>query len=172
MGEYRVRPAREADAAACRRIEIAADEMFRGLDLHDPDPDDTNLTDDVLAAAAREGRLWVAATKADEPVGFALATVLDGHGHLYELDVDPAHGRRGLGRRLIETVVNWASGEGFPHVTLTTYSDVPWNAPYYERCGFRTLTPDELTPALRTLVAEEAARGLPPDTRVVMRREL
>lgn len=169
---YRIRPARENDAAACRRIEIAADELFRGLDLHDPDPDETNLTDDALAAAARAGLLWVAVGEDDVPIGFALAAVLDGHGHLYELDVDPAHGRRGLGRRLVETVLRWAEAQGFTRVTLTTYRDVPWNAPYYERLGFRVVLPEALSPALRALVARESALGLDAGKRVVMCRDV
>ena len=43
-----------------------------------------------------------------------------------------------------------------PAVTLTTFRDVPWNAPYYERLGFRTLAADEITPGLAAIRAHEA----------------
>jgi len=32
-----------------------------------------------------------------------------------------------------------------PALTLTTFAEVPWSAPYYERCGFRPLADAELT---------------------------
>lgn len=54
-------------------------------------------------------------------------------------------------------------------MTLTTFRDVPWNAPFYARAGFRELAAAELSPELAELVREEAARGLDPERRVVMR---
>ena len=47
-----------------------------------------------------------------------------------------------------------------------------WNAPFYARAGFRTLAPGELSPGLAAGVRDEAARGLDPAQRVVMRRDL
>ena len=38
---------------------------------------------------------------------------------------------------LIEHVAGWARAHGSPALTLTTFTEVPWNAPYYERLGFR-----------------------------------
>jgi hypothetical protein len=49
---------------------------------------------------------------------------------------------------------------------------VPWNAPYYERLGFRELAPTEVTPGLAKLIAAESGRGLKTSARVCMRREL
>jgi hypothetical protein len=43
------------------------------------------------------------------------------------------------------------------------------NAPFYARCGFRVLAPEDRSPALRAVVDEETARGLDPKQRVVMR---
>jgi hypothetical protein len=57
-------------------------------------------------------------------------------------------------------------------VTLTTFRDIPWNAPFYARLGFHELTDCELTPALQARVVEEAAHGLPTEMRVVMRYEV
>ena len=55
-------------------------------------------------------------------------------------------------------------------MTLTTFRDVPWNAPYYERLGFRVIAPADQGPELAALVAEEAER-IPGDApRVAMRR--
>jgi hypothetical protein len=61
---------------------------------------------------------------------------------------------------------------GFAAITLTTFRDVAWNGPYYERCGFRTLDPDEVTPGLAVLREHEAKEGLDEWPRVCMRREI
>ncbi len=126
--------------------------------------------------ALREGldqrRLWVAVTLDDCPVGFALASVVEANAHLDELDVLPEHGRRGLGAALVDTACAWGRENGFRAITLSTFSHVPWNAPFYTRHGFRILAPDELSETLQSLLREEAARGLPAEQRVIMRREL
>jgi hypothetical protein len=65
-----------------------------------------------------------------------------------------------------------AAGRGVPALTLTTFRDVPWNAPYYARIGFRVLVEAELTQGLRGIRDAEAAHGLDRWPRVCMRREL
>jgi hypothetical protein len=64
----------------------------------------------------------------------------------------------------------WAEQQGLDTVTLTTFSDVPWNAPYYQRLGFRTLAEAEVSEGLRRIRKQEAARGLDAWPRVSMRR--
>jgi len=56
--------------------------------------------------------------------------------------------------------------------TLSTLRDVPWNAPFYGKLGFRILVERELTQTLRELLESEARLGLPMKNRVLMRREL
>jgi GNAT superfamily N-acetyltransferase len=125
----------------------------------------------AFAAGLARGQLWAAVTVADAtPVGFAYAEVVDGAVHLDELDVLPEWGRRGIGQALVETVVADARARGLAAVTLTTFRDVPWNAPFYARLGFTIVDLDALGPGLRAVWAHEAERGLPAALRVVMRR--
>jgi hypothetical protein len=86
--------------------------------------------------------------------GFAVLELLDGAVHLEQLSVHPAHGRQGIGAA---------------RVTLLTYADVPWNAPFYARHGWR---PDPSpTRALLALREQETALGLDRHgPRVVMTR--
>jgi GNAT superfamily N-acetyltransferase len=168
---YVIEPAREDDLAKLRRVEIAANALFEGRAVAGVVADDATGFDE-LAHAHAAGLLWVARAPDGEPVGFALCERVDGAVHLEEMDVDPAHGRRGLGRALLEAVVAWAERAGHPAVTLTTFRDVPWNAPFYASAGFRALAEEEIGPELAALVREETARGLDPSERVVMRREL
>jgi hypothetical protein len=64
----------------------------------------------------------------------------------------------------------WAGAQELSSITLTTFRDVPWNGPYYEKLGFHVVS--TLTPALQALVNEQATWGLEPSLRVVMRRSL
>ena len=61
---------------------------------------------------------------------------------------------------------------GCAALTLTTFTEVPWNGPYYRRCGFRVLGDAELTPGLRKIRAAEAEHGLDRWPRACLRREL
>jgi GNAT superfamily N-acetyltransferase len=126
---------------------------------------------EALRAANRDGRVWVAADRDDRPVGFALVREIGLFAHLEELDVLPEHGRRGLGAALLEAVCAWAHTRGFAAVTLSTFRDVPWNAPFFARHGFEAPARDELPPELLEIVAMEDKRGLRTDRRVIMLRQ-
>jgi GNAT superfamily N-acetyltransferase len=169
--DYEIRQANSQDIPTLPEIERAAGRLFAGLDLVQ-DLENHTVPLEELARAQKAGRLWVATERRDQPVGFALVTVVDGLAHLEELDVHPDHGRRGLGTALVERVCEWAKREGFAAITLSTFRDLPWNAPFYARIGFRALAEDELTEGLLQLRETEAERGLPIAERVVMRREL
>jgi GNAT superfamily N-acetyltransferase len=161
--------AEPADLPDLPEIERRACELFRQLPLTAALPLDCTPDRD-FAGAQRAGRLWVARLHPHAPpVGFALVTRVGDEWHLQEMDVLPEHGRRGLGRALLAAACEWVRAQGGSTLTLTTFRDVPWNAPFYERCGFRRLADHELTPALRAELADEAAHGLPPETRVAMR---
>ncbi|WP_017792092.1 GNAT family N-acetyltransferase [Leucobacter salsicius] len=91
-------------------------------------------------------------------VGFAQVLLPDGLAHLEQLSVLPEHGRRGIGGALLEATVTEARGRGFAELTLRTYADVPWNAPFYARHGFVESDPD--SDFHRMLVTAEARLGL------------
>jgi ribosomal protein S18 acetylase RimI-like enzyme len=133
------------------------------------------MTVEAMEAYRRAGRAWVLladGTSGAIPVAYALVDVVDGAAHIEQISVDPAFARQGLGRRLIDHAAAEARREARTAVTLTTFRDVPWNAPYYARCGFRVLAEPELGPELRAKRDEEAAYGLDPALRVCMRRDL
>ena len=165
---YTIVPARPADVPRLPAIELAAAWL---LAAHAPASVLAEQTDEqVLRRAQREGRLWVALAH-DRPVGFAHVEILEPEvAHLEELDVHPAHGRRGLGRRLVNAVCRWAAERHFRSVTLTTFRNVPWNMPFYARLGFEELPPHAQSAALRAIVDDESRRGLDTAKRVVMRR--
>jgi GNAT superfamily N-acetyltransferase len=127
---------------------------------------------DTLERANLDGRLWVAVDAEGAPVAFALVVELGLFAHLDEMDVLPEHGRKGIGSALLETVCEWAFTRGFSAVTLSTFRDVPWNAPFYARHGFVTLDPSDQPPELANIVAVERKKGFRTDLRVIMQREV
>lgn len=124
-----------------------------------------------FAPAHAAGMLWVARV-GERPAGFALVEPLEGGWHLEEMDVDPAYARRGIGTALVCAVLDAAASSGVPRLTLCTFREVPWNAPFYARLGFHELEEADCGPDLRVKVREEAVRGLPARLRVVMARDV
>lgn len=156
---YQIMLAKPEHLAALPRIERAAAEVFpAGMIPHEVK--NYLLTLETLKKAQAKNQLWIAVTVDNQPVGFAMALVKDKSALLAELDVDPPHQRKGLGRKLVQAVINWARHEDFNHLTLTTFNSVPWNAPFYEKMGFRRLRGAELTADLIAALDREAALGL------------
>jgi 4-diphosphocytidyl-2-C-methyl-D-erythritol kinase len=172
---YTLRPSLLSDLPLLPDIERRAGAIFAEWNAalgFDPDaPIHVNPLENFIAAHER-GRLLVAADGGDNPVGFALLLVVDDAIHLEELDVLPAHGRKGIGAALVEAVCDLARERGYPAVTLSTFRDVPWNGPFYARHGFTALDRSELTPQLARFPEYERAQGLRVDLRVIMRRLL
>ena len=164
--DYSIRSAQAEDIPALPAIELAAAQLLRG---YAPESVLAETTDEcALSNAARDGRLWIAST-GNTPVGFALVQMLaDDLPHLDELDVDPSHGRRGLGTALVRAACEWATVSGHIMLTLTTFRDVPWNFPFYTRLGFVEIPREALRPELSAIVSEETRRGLDPNMRVAM----
>jgi len=170
MSVYKIVDARPQDLGVLPAIEIAAATLLYG---HAPSSVlDATTSEQEFKDAQAEGRLWIALAD-DVPVGFAQVELLGlQHAHLKEIDVHPDHGRRGLGKRLVTAVCEWAVRSGHQDITLTTFRDVPFNMPFYARLGFEEVATNELSAELIPIVADETRRGLDLHRRVVMRRRL
>ncbi|TJZ49435.1 GNAT family N-acetyltransferase [Streptomyces piniterrae] len=158
-----------AELPALRGIERAAGEPFRALGMAAIADDEPPSTAE-LTRYQRVGRALAAYDTEDgsgQPVGYLLWEPVDGCAHVEQVSVHPDHAHRGIGRALIDRA---GQDSGLGALTLTTFTDVPWNAPYYARIGFRVLGDGELTPGLRAIRAREAALGLDRWPRVCMRR--
>jgi ribosomal protein S18 acetylase RimI-like enzyme len=166
-----IRAARADELPALQDIERAAGQPFADIGMTEIAQDEPYPLAE-LAACARAGLLWVTADELDQPVAYLMASVVDGCLHVDQVSVHPGSARRGLGRELLEHAASRAAADGLAALTLTTFADVPWNAPYYRRCGFRVLEETELTPGLRAIRQHEAELGLARWTRVCLRRDL
>jgi len=166
-----IRSARPENLPALRDIEIAAGACFRDVGMA-AIADDDPPTIAELAAYQEAGRAWVVADPADRPVAYLVVQIVDGNGHIEQVSVHPRHARQGLGRALMDTVDAWAAQRGLAALTLTTFAHVPWNAPYYERLGFRVLSDNDITPGVRRIQDHEARHGLTRWPRVTMSRRV
>jgi GNAT superfamily N-acetyltransferase len=164
-----IRTAISTDLPALQDIEIAAGAPFRDIGM-DAVADDPPFSLDELTEYLQLECIWVAVDADDAPVAYALVAVVDGGAHIEQVSVHPSHARQGLGARLLDEISSWAAVRGLPALTLTTFVDVPWNAPYYERLGFRPLPETDLTPGLSRIRDDEARHGLAAWPRVTMSR--
>ncbi len=171
LNDYTVERATAAQIAALPAIERAAAKRFRGWNVPDAIMREATPSS-VLQAARAAGLLWVALDRGGDPVGFVYVNAAPRRVHLQELDVHPDHGRRGIGTTLFRAVERWAIASGRREITLTTFRDVPWNAPFYDTLGFELVAPTDLDAELKERLDAEAERGLDPARRVAMRMRL
>ncbi len=111
---------------------------------------------------------WVMADEGGKPLGFAVAGDVEGVFWLEQISVDPAHGRKGVGTALLKAVVEHARWAFYNAVMLSTFRDVPFNAPWYERHGFMEANPTDLPPVLRNKFIDEVPQGVPASSRIAM----
>ncbi|WP_328323243.1 MULTISPECIES: GNAT family N-acetyltransferase [unclassified Streptomyces] len=166
-----VRPAHADDLPILQDMERAAGRCFRDIGMPEI-ADDEPLPLDELARYQRAGLAWVAVDGTNVPVAYLIADRVDGNLHIEQVSVHPDRARRGIGRSLLDHLADRAAADGIPALTLTTFADVPWNAPYYARCGFQPLDENELGPDLRHIRARETAHGLDRWPRLCMIRAL
>jgi GNAT superfamily N-acetyltransferase len=147
-----VRPLEDGEEDLAALVETGSDRLFgsAGIDISLLAAADAH---DVASAVERTSAVLVAGRP---PVGMARLELVDGHAHLGQLSVLPEYGRLGIGAALVEASVDWARRRGDGVLTLTTFADVPFNAPWYRRLGFRTVSDGlSLGPDLTRIVKEE-----------------
>jgi len=166
-----IRPPTRAELPALRRIERQAGRAFLAIGMEavaSMPPPSLGELDEHRAA----GRAFVAVDGEEQPVAYLQWSVVDGSAHVDQVSVAPSRARRGIGAALIDHLASRSLREGREAVTLTTFRDVPWNAPYYRRLGFELLAPGKQGPELASLLAAERT-SIPGDApRVAIRRRL
>lgn len=166
---FLLRPGRAEDAAAIQELERDADRRFDALLGPDWERAWAPSGREELEVAAAAGEIFVVLPPRGPLCGYIRLEELDGQGHIEELAVSRAEGRRGLGGLLVATAEAWARRRGYPALTLTTFSEVPWNGPWYARLGFAAFEPAAGS-VLAVTLAEEKARFAAP--RLAMRKAL
>lgn len=167
MENYKIRSARAEDLTLLTLIEQSAAVLFQNTPysfLMKAEP----LPLEFVQQQFQAGQVWVAVDQDDTVIGYAITREVDDTLYLQQIDVEPSHGRRGIGSKLIHTICSWAKNHGDRVVSLSTFRDIPWNAPFYEKLGFRILDESEIAPSFQQLRLKESEAGLPLSERVIM----
>jgi len=159
-----------ADVPMLPAIERSAGTAFRAYPEFAWVADDSVMSIEDHQGFVAGGTSWVAAD-ASLIAGFLCAeTVAETELHICELAVHAARQGEGVGTQLMRHAMAYAArNEQTTSLTLTTFRDVAFNAPFYERLGFEIVEELEAEPRLRALLREEAAHGLPTESRCAMR---
>lgn len=108
----------------------------------------------VLVAVEKDG-------SEERLLGFIAGHESDGQAYLREVSVRYSESGKGVGGSLVKALTEWAVEEGFSSVTLTTFRDLPFNAPFYEKLGFTKFVPlVEDWPELLAVRQKEKQEGL------------
>jgi len=164
-----IRRARVPDASFLPAIETSAAVLFRR------DPQLAWLADAPVAdTACHEQRIrtqvvWVAIAGDAGPCAFLAAQVFGPQLHVWEVSVASDHQGRGIGKALLQTAIEHARQQGLKSLALSTFRELPWNEPFYQRLGFVTLETARLPARLHQVLADEVAHGLPAQRRCAMR---
>jgi len=164
-----LREARTEDIEAIRAIERASAQRF--IRLMDALAADEPTPREVLAARMATEGLLVAAD-AEAPVAFVMFRPVEDGLYIEQIDVLPAFAGQRIGARLLDAATDTARTRGLGALTLSTFRDVPWNAPWYRRLGFIDIADAALTPGLLEIREEHLARGLDETARTFMHRPI
>jgi GNAT superfamily N-acetyltransferase len=166
-----IRSSRLEDSERIQQVDLSAGSRFAEVGLqriseHPP------VALENLEEFARSGRSWVAVDDSGTIVGYVVVEVVDDYAHVEQLSVERSRHGEGFGKALLAEVESWADREGFDAMTLTTFSDVPFNRPLYEHLGWVVLPESELSPGLLAIRDAERERGIEPPPRVCMRKKI
>lgn len=124
-----------------------------------------------LRQAQAENRLWIASSD-KKVVGFVIIKFLVESCFIVELDVHPRYWRQGIGSALVEACCRHAKACGSTKMLLTTFRQVPWNIPFYQKLDFVSVASEDWSQEIWAIVQHEARYGFPADKRAVMVRSL
>lgn len=167
-----IRLATPFDAKHLPAVEISAGQTFTSIEKYQWLAEGDGQTEQDHLDFISEQLEWVAVNDCDEPIGFINAEDHHTSLHICEVSVCQQWQGQGLGKKLIKQVLDAALARNITVVTLTTCRDVPWNAPYYQRLGFKILAINELTTELQAILQSEVEAGFAAEDRCAMATSL
>ena len=159
------RPATEHDLTAIRSIELSATQKFR--DYLGVDIPATTVPENIVLESISQAHAWIYADN-ETPIGFIVARRLDNGVHIDEFSVTYDYQNKGIGRYMLNEFISVTSADRYPHITLTTDSSIPWNAPFYRKFGFKEIPLTDCSLHLEEILLSEKNRSPVPDNRIAM----
>ncbi len=173
-----IRTALPGDVEQMRQLEVRAGTLFAEIGMHSI-AQDAPPTALEFESHLKSGTVWVAwqhsgseasgGGPTETVVGWVSGSIVDNEGHLNQVSAEPSAQGQGIGSALVARGCEWARSLGLSSVTLTTFSEVAWNGPFYARRGFVALPPEQFGPELAEIRRSEIENGLDVSPRVAMR---
>ena len=107
-----------------------------------------------------------------QALGFLYALQRGEDFFIVEVDVRADVQKQGVGKQLIQYAIAFAQQERFKYVTLTTFIEVIWNKPFYEKLGFEIIQNQSLAQYLQDTLDCEVVYGFNRKDRCAMRKKL
>jgi GNAT superfamily N-acetyltransferase len=167
MNDWSLRLARPDDAEAMPGIESAAARIFADLPGYAHLDLGGTRSADGFRRLIRKGHCLVVFV-GEAMAGYLVAEPFSRELHIWQMDVLPQFQRRGIGAGLLRAAQIDARNTGFRALTLTTFRNVAWNEPFYERLGFDEVTALDAHPRLAGELAHEVDDGMPAERRCAM----
>ncbi|MCW2254126.1 GNAT superfamily N-acetyltransferase [Providencia alcalifaciens] len=165
---FLIRQAKSSDAKNLPVIEYSAAQIFRGHAKFGWIADGDVQTEQEHLGYIQQQMAWIAVANDDQPIGFINTQKLENSLHIREVSVAQPWQGKGVGRELIQHVLGYALQQKVNNVTLTTFRDIPWNAPYYQRLGFSIIEASELSCTLKSILQQEVDTGFAIEDRCAM----
>ncbi|MEL6487947.1 MAG: GNAT family N-acetyltransferase, partial [Pseudomonadota bacterium] len=135
MTDFSIRLARADDAAAFHEVEKDAAQLLQNEPSLLGIPPLPITSADEYRSMIAQGHC-LSALSGDQVVGYAATRRHGREIHLHELSVATAFQRRRIGATLLNALKIDARNSGVRAITLHTFRDIDWNAPFYQRHGW------------------------------------
>lgn len=168
---FEIRLTRLDDVALLPAVERSAAQAFLATPGLEWIAEDQVCSEQTHRVFVDVGTSWVAVNETGAIIGFVIVELSRRTAHIVEIVVRQDMQGQGCGTALMTAVIDWARTRRLDTLTLTTFIDVPWNAPFYARLGFE-IVERKSDPRLDDILRREIARGLPAKRRCAMRLEL
>ena len=142
MSNITIRPFKASDQRAARAL------ILEGLGEHFGSIDETCNPDldDIMAHYVARGSAFVIAVSSNSLIGTAALIAEDAHtGRIVRMSVRREARRQGIGKALVEHLLNLARDRRFSRVVVETNNDWDNAIGLYKRCGFVEYDTDDVS---------------------------
>ncbi|WOE32673.1 MULTISPECIES: GNAT family N-acetyltransferase [unclassified Acinetobacter] len=165
--KYSIRTACLSDIDQLISIEKSASKVFLTIPHLAWIADSETITRELHIKFITDYYAFVAIDESGQLVGFLYSKKYNNDLYILEVDVDQTCQKQGIGRQLIQTLIDQAKKAEIKQITLTTFKNVIWNQFFYEKLGFKIFI-NNLPIYLADIINDEISAGFSRESRCAM----